>query len=82
MLRCYVEDHPSELPRYVRALCYAYNTSVHQMTRKVKFEFLLTRAPPEFSIKHKPGRNARDPSREEYVEGLKIALGMARESLS
>ena len=44
------------------------------------FELVLTRAPPEFSIKHELGRKARAPSREDYVERLKIALGKARES--
>ena len=81
MLRCYVEDHPTEWPKYVRALCYAYNSSVHQSTSKTPFELVLTRAPPEFLLKHQPGRRASAPARDDYLDRLKIALGKARESL-
>ena len=62
-------------------LCYAYNTSV-QTKSNMQFELVLTCAPPEFSIKHDPGRKARAPSREEYVERVNITLGKVRESLN
>ena len=81
MLRCYVEDHPTEWPKYVRALCYAYNTSVHQTTNKTPFELVLTRPPPEYITTHSPSRKNRAPARDDYVARLRIALGKARESM-
>ena len=39
------------------------------------------RSPPEFFLKHEPGRKAPAPTQEEYVERLKIALGKAKKSL-
>ena len=56
MLRCYVEDHPTESPKYVHALCYAYNTTVHEKTGKALFELALTRPPLEFIVADKTGR--------------------------
>ena len=46
MLRCYVEDHPKDWAKYVRALCYAYNTAVHRTTGTTPFDLVLSRAPP------------------------------------
>ena len=65
----------------MRSFCYAYNTSVNQTTSKTPFELVLTRPPPEFLLKHEPGRKAQAPTREEYVDRLKIALGKAKASL-
>ena len=64
MLGCYVEDHPTDWPKYVRFLCYSYNTSVHQTASKTPFELVLTRSPPEFSLKHEQGRDAPSSTRE------------------
>ena len=82
MLRCYVEDHPVEWPRYVRALCYAYNSSVHETTSKTPFELVLTRPPPEFIVTHRPNRRKSPPDRDDYLARLEIALGRARESMT
>ena len=81
MLRCYVEDHPTEWPKYVRALCYAYNTSIHQTTGKKPFELVLSRPPPEYMTTHTPDRKSRAPSREDYVQRLKIAIDTAKSSM-
>ena len=82
MLRCYVEDHPAEWPKYVRALCYAYNSAVHQTTGKSPFELVLTRPPPEFMVTHRTDRRQAAPARDDYLARLEIALGKARESMA
>ena len=82
MLRCYVEDHPTEWPKYVRALCYAYNTTVHETTGKAPFELALTRPPPDFIVADKTDRQAAAPARDDYLDRLKVALGCARESMA
>ena len=82
ILRCYVEDHPAEWPKYVRALCYAYNQSVHQTTGKAPFELALTRPPHEFMVAHKPSGESKAPARDDYLARLRIALDCAKESMA
>ena len=46
------------------------------------FESVLKHAPPELSIKHDSSRKASAPTREVYVERLKLSFGKARKSLN
>ena len=82
MLRCYVEDHPTDWCRYVRALCYAYNTAIHRSTGTTPFELVLSRPPPEFGLRHSPGRRLSRKQRKDLADRLEVAIGKARASLA
>ena len=82
MLRCYVEDHPTDWCRYVRALCYAYNTAIHRSTGTTPFELVLSRPPPEFGLRHSPGRRLSRKRRKHLADRLEVAIGKAKASLA
>ena len=82
MLRCYVEDHPTDWCRYVRALCYAYNTAVHRSTGTTPFELVLSRPPPEFGLRHSPGRRLSRKQRKDLADRLEVSIGKAKASLA
>ena len=83
MLRCYVEDHPSDWPKYVNALCYAYNTSVHRTTGTTPFDLVLSRVPPDFATTHRAGPKgpSEAAARDDYIQRLEQALSKAKASL-
>ena len=51
MLRNYVNEHQDDWDVYVGPLTYAYNSHAHLTTRTTLFELVLSRAPPEFSLR-------------------------------
>ena len=51
MLRNYVKEHQDDWDVYVGPLTYAYNSQVHRTTRTKPFELVLSRPPPEFSLR-------------------------------
>jgi len=84
MLRCYVEDHPHDWCDYVRALTYAYNTSVHRGIDAAPFDLVLSRSPPDFTIDQTTGPRGRKSDkfdRSDIVSRLRVAIGRASASL-
>ena len=55
MLRNYVGEHQDDWDVYVGLLTYAYNSHVHRTTRTTPFELVLSRPPPEFSLRRADG---------------------------
>ena len=81
MLRCYVEDHPSDWCLYARSLCYAYNTSVHSAINTTPFHLLLSRPPPEFTLVPRTRSTPAKVTREDFERRLEVAIGKACASL-
>ena len=84
MLRCYVEDHPSDWSEYVRALTYAYNTAVHRGLEAAPFDLVLSRSPPDFTMAQPTrarGKKGAGIDRQDYVIRLRIAIGRASANL-
>ena len=55
MLRNYVNEHQDDWDVYVGPLTYAYNSHVHRSTRTTPFELVLSRHPPEVSLRRTEG---------------------------
>ena len=55
MLRNYVKQHQDDWDVYVGPLTYAYNSHVHRTTRTTHFELVVSRPPPEFSLRRADG---------------------------
>ena len=84
MLRCYVEDHPKDWCKYVRALTYAYNSAIHRATSATPFDLVLSRSPPDFTVSQPVrlgGRRAAKWNRHDHVARLRVALAKATASL-
>lgn len=84
MLRCYVDDHPTDWCVYAPALCYAYNMSVHRSTNTTPFDLVLSRAPADFTMAYPPSKVKKNgkESRGEFVERLEVTLHKARDALA
>ena len=84
MLRCYVEDHPQDWCAYVRALTYAYNTSVHRGIDAAPFDLVLSRSPPDFTLAQPTGgrgKTGKPFDRQDFVSRLRVAIGRASANL-
>ena len=55
MLRNYVSEHQDDWDAYVGPPTYAYNSHVHRTKRTTPFELVLSRPPPEFSLRRTDG---------------------------
>ena len=55
MLRNYVGEHQDDWDVYVGQLTYAYNSHVLRTTRTTPFELVLSRPPPELSLRRADG---------------------------
>ena len=49
MLRCFVDENPTDWDLYADALTYAYNCSVHRSTGARPFDLVLTQPPSSFT---------------------------------
>ena len=84
MLRCYVEDHPQDWCAYVRALTYAYNTSVHRGINAAPFDLVLSRSPPDFTLARPTGgrgKTGKPFDRQDFGSRLRVAIGHASANL-
>jgi len=80
MLRCYVEDHPKDWCEYVRALTYAYNTSVHRGIDAAPFDLVLSRSPPDFTVAPPSApRGQKVPAYERQNFAARLRLAMVRQ---
>ena len=52
MLRNYVDEHQNDWVRYATALAYSYNCHVHRSTNTTRFNLVLSRPAPKFSLYH------------------------------
>ena len=84
MLRNYVGEHQDDWDLYVGPLTYAYNSHVHRTTRTTPFELVLSRPPPEFSLRRADGEippTDRGNQRAEFLKTLDSTIQKAYESL-
>ena len=72
MLRNYVNEHQDDWERYATALKYAYNNHVHRSAGTTPFSLVLSRTPPEFSLRHTVRSRTRptQEQRNDYVRRL------------
>ena len=71
MLRNYLNEHQDDWDVYVGPLTYAYNSHVHRTTRTTPFELVLSRPPPEFSLRRADGNAPPYDRRTQRAEFLK-----------
>ncbi|CDF40838.1 unnamed protein product [Chondrus crispus] len=84
MLRNYVGEHQDDWDVYVGPLTYAYNSHVHRTTRTTPFELVLSRPPPEFSLRRADGDappSNRGNQRAEFLKTLDSTIQKAYGSL-
>ena len=84
MLRNYVSDHQGDWDVYVGPLTYAYNSHIHRTTRTKPFELIVSRPPPEFSLRRADGDappSDRGNARAEFLKMLQDTIQKAYESL-
>ena len=84
MLRNYVNEHQDDWDVYVGPLTYAYNSHVHRNTHTTPFELVLSRPPPNFSLRRADGDTPpsdRGTQRAEFLETLDATIQKAYESL-
>ena len=72
MLRNYDGEHQNDWDVYVGLLTYAYNSHVHRTTRTTPFKLVLSRPPPEFSLRRADGYTPPSDGGNQRAEFLKI----------
>ena len=84
MLRNYVGKHQDDWDLYVGPRWYAYNSHVNRTTRTTPFELVLSRPPPEFSLRRADGEtppSEKGNQRAEFLKTLDCTIQKAYESL-
>ena len=84
MLRNYVGEHQDDWDVYMGPLTYAYNSHVHRTTGTTPFELVLSRPPPEFSLRRADGDSPpadRGNQRAEFLKTLDSTIQKAYGSL-
>ena len=84
MLRNYVSEDQNDCDVYVGPLTYAYHSHVHRTTGTTPFELVLSRPPPEFSLRGADGDGPpsdRGNQRAEFLRTLDNTIQKAYGSL-
>ena len=76
-----MDDNPGEWDVYAPALTYAYNMQVHRTTGTRPFDLVLSRLPPEFTLRQ--ARSVRTTNRQDRdrVTKLRDTINKARSKL-
>ena len=84
MLRNCVNEHQEDWDKYVGPLTYAYNSHINRSTRTKLFELVLSRPPPEFSLRRADGDASisdREKQRAKLLKTLDATIQRAYGSL-